>query len=413
VAGWSIDGEAGPRLPTISHQTVYKNAGNAIYYSVTSASEGFIQEAATTLSGDFTISSQFTTKPGIVSTLTNAFQLTATATAQSTSSSIASTSKTMASSITVYVGASLPLSSLASSIAMRATTTTAATQSYITNLTNDDGTTYSSDLPTESAVASASSSFVANLDIAETITYITGTTSVSQIAEYATALSLSTVYTSGSSDYNYPRSGSTTQLITENYEWNQTLPTAFNVAVAGQGQKWCGKYYFAAWAAASAFQNPAAAVSANVGSVKMPTTVRGNQTVQAFVGSTAYSSTNGNFTAMADGAVVYVTRQDGSILQTSSAAIQTNGAAAMIAGVAQSTAAGGIDATGNLSVALLPGPHYTSNSTGGASATDMLTGQNTIIGPSDPKTAVLPATKYAGSRGNIWFVSTYRNYNTL
>jgi hypothetical protein len=145
----------------------------------------------------------------------------------------------------------------------------------------------------------------------------------------------------------------------------------------------------------------------------MPSLVRGNQTVFAFVGSTSYSNSNGFYTVSANGRDVALTRATGTLRETSSAQLAIQQSPATRVFVSEATAGGGNAASGTLTVARFPGVYYTSNQSGISGTQFLSNGQSALVAASNSKIAALSAPYYVGSNGNQWLFTTERNYRDI
>jgi hypothetical protein len=81
--------------------------------------------------------------------------------------------------------------------------------------------------------------------------------------------------------------------------------------------------------------------------------------------------------------------------------------------VSGATAGGGNDALGPLSVAIPPGAYFTTNQSGASGSQIFSNGQNTQVGATAQKTAMLPAPYYVGSNGDQWLFSAVRNFTDI
>jgi hypothetical protein len=402
--GWYADGVT--KFPSVTANTIYKNVTQNIFYSATNPGNGLFYSRAQSLSGSFVLSSAFRTGQGNVLTVTNSSTFTATTNSTATTQEVKTITQQKSTSALVYPAINqLPLVQTSAQWQQDTTTTTNSTAF---------GVTFGSHLPTQITAVADTSTFAADLGIERTITFTNGTKATFTTASFVTVGSGSTTNSSGPADFNgAPSSGATGITTTENSAWQETFPTGFNFAYGAPGQSVAGEYYFNGWAAAGSFANVGRVVVANIGSVTMPMHIVGNQTVRAFVGSTNYSNSSGFFTVAANGRNAFVTKQTGTLRETSSAQMLAQDSAVVRTFVSGATAGGGNDALGPLSVAILPGAYFTTNQSGASGSQIFSNGQNTQVGATAQKTAMLPAPYYVGSNGDQWLFSAVRNFTDI
>lgn len=377
-----------------------------ILFSVANPTPGHWSNNAQSFTGAATITSNFATRQGAVVTITAETFTNTAITSSGTVETSFSTTTQLSLLESIHIGFDrLPLSQTTIGILYR--TTTQQTSAKTTFVTSD-----ADDLPTQSQIAQATKLFTASLDHVFVTTAGTGTSQQSAYASYWTVGSSSETVSSGPSDFNGALiTNRTTTSSTNQAQWQETLSNGFNFILAGS-QSAAAKYFVGAWAAASNI-TAARQISAAIDSVILPTTIKGNQTIQLFVGSTQYTNGNSSITASVDGAAVSATYFTGGTSRTTtSASIAAVGNGVTRNQSLQSNIApGGKAASGNVSVVRFPGAFFTSGQS--ASGTTFIDGENLQVGATSPKTAMLPMPYAVGNRGPLKVFVTQRNENNI